>query len=359
MADILKERFDAVFAPGYIWTIQGPVRGEKKGTAKSTWAVQVAQQAAEYGYVVMTNVMLKAPVRDEKGAIISWEPAHGFPKVQTPEMEKSGGMILKVRSWAEAIYMLSESGTLKQRRRSLLVLDEAGAAVGIRGGSGSGLQTKEGVSIATLAAQIRKLGLCILIIGLGDKFLAGMYRSDEAGAITTGSMRRVKIPGYDIREVIEVRTAVGTEHFHTLPLRGLARPEDWLSVPGADNGPVFESFSPATFVMGIFRKSRKAFDLTAFLVSISDVISQHADAAVAEFLDKEGLKDDRDNRPEPPSTPRDPRVPPPTLMRPDRAEQVRELIRRGGMSDSEIARAVVPPLSRQRVHQIRRAMGGS
>jgi hypothetical protein len=351
----LKENFDAVFFPGAIWTIQGPVRGEKKGTAKSTWAVQVIQQAAEHGYIALTNIMHKAPVRDENRNITGWGPEHGLAKVQTPEMAKTGGMILKVRSFAEAIYMLSETGTLKQRKRSILAIDESMMITGVRGGSGSGLQTKEGVTIAALNSQIRKLGLCILIIGLGDRFLAGMYRSDEAGTLVTGSMRRVKVPGYDIKEVIEVKTAVGLEHFHTMPLRGLARPQDWLTIPDADDGPVFESFSPATFSMGVFRKSRKAFEMNEFLAAISDVISEHTDAAVVEFLDREGFKGDV---PAPPTVdePRDPRVPPPTLMRPDRAEQVREMIRRGGMSDAEIARSVIPPVTRQRVHQIRRAM---
>lgn len=351
----LKERFDAVFAPGNIWTIQGPVRGEKKGTAKSTWAVQVIQQAAEYGYVALTNIMFKSPMRDESKNITGWGPDHGLPKVQTPEMAEAGGTILKVRSFAEAIYMLSESGTLKQRARSMLAIDESMMITGVRGGSGSGLQTKEGVSIAALNSQIRKLGLCILIIGLGDKFLAGMYRADEAGTLVTGSMRRVKVPGYDIKEVIEVKTAVGMEHFHTMPLRGLARPQDWLTIPDADDGPVFESFSPATFSMGVFRKSRKAFNMNEFLAAISDVISEHTDDAVAEFLHREGFKDDMP-APVDAETPRDPRVPPPTLMRSDRAEQAREMIRRGGMSDAEIARSVVPPVTRQRVHQIRRAM---
>ena len=353
----LKANFDAIFKEGNIWSIQGPVRGEKKGTAKSTWAVQILQQAAEFGYIAMSNIMFKSPVRDEKGNIIDWMPERGFPKVQTPEMEKAGGMILKVRSFAEAIYLLHELGALKWRRRSILAIDESMMIGGVRGGAGSGLQTKEGVSIAALNTQLRKLGVCIVLIGLGDRFLAGMYRADDPGSIVTGSMRRVRVPGYDIREVIEIRTPSGTEYFHTLPMRGLARPQEWLTVVGADNGPVFESFSPATFSMGIFRKSRKLFDMNEFLAAISDVISEKADPAVAAFLDREGV--DRSapvsDAVPPVEASKDPRVPPVQLMRPNRVQQVEDLIQRGGMSDAEIARTVIPPLTRQRVHQIRKA----
>ena len=57
----LREDFEAIFAPGNIWTIQGPVLGKKLGVAKSTLASQIMQQAAEYGYYAATNIMLKSP----------------------------------------------------------------------------------------------------------------------------------------------------------------------------------------------------------------------------------------------------------------------------------------------------------
>lgn len=341
-----KERFDVVFKEGNIWAIQGPVHGEKKGTGKTTWAVQIVQQAIANGYITMGNVLFKSPIRNEHGKVIKWR--ENYPKNYR-----------KVRSYAEVIYYLSESSVLKQRQRVMLVIDEAGMAEGIRGGAGGGMQTKEGVNVMNFAAQIRKLGMCIVVVGLGDKFLSGLFRADEAGAIITGTMRRAKLPGYDIREVIEVRTPSGVVMVKTVPVRGIARPQDWLLVEGADDGPVFDSLSPATFRTGVYRRSRKPFSLYDFLTAMSDKISEEVDEAVADFLEREG-PGERD------SSTGSERIGPvrsedieedvegPAM--PDRADQIRALILAGNKSDSEIARTVIPPVSRQRVQQIRKQM---
>ncbi len=344
-----KERFEKIFSPGSIWTIQGPLRGKPMGTGKSTLGVQIVQRAIECGYAAMGNILFKSPIRDEKGNILNW-------KVTYPNGYQ------KARTLAEVVYFLVQSGALKRRQRALLIVDEGGMAVGIRGGAGGGMQSKEGVNVMNLAAQIRKLNLCIVVIGLGDRFFSSLFRLDEPGSIITGTMRRIKLPGYDIREIIEVRTAAGSVLVNTMPVRGLARPQDWLKVEGADDGPVFESFSPATFGMGVFRKSRKAFDIAAFLTAMSDTISENATEVVAEFLDREGgTREPKSETGVPSSVDTNsivkdeiPSAYEPVL--PNRAEQARAYIRAGGKSDSEIAKLVIPPLTRQRVQYIRSRM---
>src|SRR6266571_4219614 len=346
----LEEDFRAIFAPGHIWTVQGPPQGQKMGTGKTTLAVQISQQGAEFGMLVYTNVMYKSPVRDKDGTVVDWYPEHGHERVQTPAMRARGGEIRKARSTAEVIYAIVEQGILDRRQSVLLVLDESMMIEGIRGGAGSGMQTREGASVAGFNTQLRKLGVCVLIIGLGDRFLAGMYRSGEEGSIITGSIRRVKIAGYDVKEVVEISTANTPRPIRvkTVPIRGLARPQSFLLEPGADDGPVFESFSPATFQTGTY-KNGKPFSIDALLIAMSDVISERASKAVAEFLEREGGKREDSPAPKPKDETR--------LVLSDRADQIRQLIKtRHDLSDAAIGKLVNPPVTKQRVNGIRKEM---
>src|SRR2546425_5139539 len=132
----MEEDFRAIFAPGYIWTCQGPPQGQKMGTGKTTLAVQIQQQAAEYGYIVFTNTMYKSPVRDKTGAVVDWYPDHGVERVQTDAMRERGGEINKARSTAEVIYAIIEHGILDRRAPVLMCLDESMMVEGWRGGAG-------------------------------------------------------------------------------------------------------------------------------------------------------------------------------------------------------------------------------
>ena len=353
--DAMREEFDILFTPGHIWTIQGPTHGEKKGTAKSTLGVQILQQAAENGYACATNIMLKRPVRDADGKIVSWEPKHGLDMYQSPEMKKAGGFIFRVLSFSQAAYEWHKRDVFKNKQKTLLVLDESMMVAGVRGGSGGGMQSREGVDVATFATQIRKLGLCIVILGLGDRFLSGIYRAGEEGSIVTGIIRRIKLPGYDVREVVHIWTPSAKEpvYIKTTPLRGIARPEWMLGPEPNDSGPVFESFSPATFTMGIFPQSKKPFSLGQFLIALSDVISDYTADAVSEFLESEGGKVSV-VRPDLPSPNLDEEK---EIVAPARADAIRDLLRANPtMSDSEIARMVEPPVSKQRVQKLRKEM---
>lgn len=343
----MREDFEAIWFPGAIYTIQGP-----RGSGKSTFAVQVMQLAAELGYAVYTNIMFKQPQRDESGRVVGWGPEHGIERVQTPEMRKAGGFIVKAGSFAELVYHIAEDGVLRKRQRVLLGLDESAMVTGVRGGAGSGMQTREGAMVAAFNTQIRKIGMAIAILGIGDRFLAGMYRAGESSMIT-GRFSRVKLAGYDLNEVVEFSTPVNTEFVQTTPVRGLARPQALLEQPDADNGPVFESFSPATFRMGNFRNG-KPFDLGDFIVALSDTISERSAEAVAQFLavnETAPVKGAQTEEPE------QPELKEKLLAASARADQIREAIRNTGLGDTEIGRQF--GVSKQRVHELRKELKGA
>jgi len=163
-------------------------------------------------------------------------------------------------------------------------------------------------------------------------------------------MRRVKIAGYDVKEVIEVSTANTPRPIRvkTVPIRGLARPQSFLSESGADDGPVFESFSPATFRTGEY-KNGNPFSIDALLIAMSDVISERSGKVVAEFLEREGGKREDAPAPKPQAEMQ--------LVLSDRADQIRQLIKtRHDLSDAAIGKLVNPPVTKQRVNGIRKEM---
>jgi hypothetical protein len=275
-------------------------------------------------------------------------------------MKRSGGAILKVGSFAEVIYKMDEMGTLRRRQRVLLVMDESAMITGVRGGAGSGMQTKEGAMVAAFNTQIRKLSLAILIVGIGDRFLAGMYRTGEGNNMITGTFRRVKRAGYDAQEVIAISTSTQTrpepEYVRTTPIRGIARPQSLLETPDGDNGPVFESFSPATFSMGKFR-SGKPFEIDALLIAMSDTISERSADAIARFLRSEGREALEKVEPIDASKVSDDNPVSKKegeLVLTQQADKIRVLIDTTNLGDSDIAHQV--GVSRQRVHAIRKEM---
>jgi ABC-type sugar transport system ATPase subunit len=328
-----RQQFEILFRPGHFWVILG-----ERGSGKTSWAAQIATAIIKWypNYRVFSNVLLKKKVRLDDGTetFVEYYPERYH----------------KVQSMSEVFHLLPD--VIERKETVLLILDEAMmASAGFA--AGQTVLSADVRATTAFSSIIRKLRICVLLISQTPQLVMKRYRE---GGFVTGYMRRRQglMPGYNIREVIEIVTIdadgnrIGSLVTRTSPT-GLATPAHVAKVGDV----IFDSAAPAQFGMGEYQKTGKRFDLVAAIAALN-VIEEDAARALREHLA---------NPPEPGQgvgvyepSPSIPGVTPETVASPigGAAGEIRELLLTTSLSNAEIAK--LTGRTRQRVFQIRQEL---